>query len=91
MAKHWSWEYFTTDDKLFQNNKFYKNACCIACPLYHKEQLQQADIIGTAVSGLSSGRTDVDWDAQGSILPDFFSSFSVTDRLLPLLNFYCTQ
>jgi hypothetical protein len=64
-SKHWSWAYFITDGLFFHNNNSYKNAWCIACLNHHKEQLQQADIIGTALSGSSNGRTDAEREALG--------------------------
>ena len=70
-TKHWSWAHFTTDHLYLRNNSYYKNAWCTAC-LHHKEQLRQADIVNTAISGTNSGQTDEDLEAQGS-------SESVTD------------
>ena len=52
MSKHWSWGYFITDNQLFRNNNSYKNAWCLACLNHHKDQLQESDIISTAVSGI---------------------------------------
>ena len=63
--KHWAWGYFITDNQLFRNNNLYKNAWCLTCLNQHKEQLHQLDILTTAVSGISSGRTDTDWETQG--------------------------
>jgi hypothetical protein len=79
-TKHWSWGYFTTDHLLFRNNNSYKNAWCMACVDFRKEQLRQADITNTVVSGVSSGRTEVDWEAQGGLSSSIGSSSeSVTD------------
>ncbi|KAM6497447.1 hypothetical protein JOM56_007920 [Amanita muscaria] len=79
--KHWSWGYFFTDNQLFRNNNSYKNAWCIGCLNHRKDQLRQSDIVNAAVSGISSGRADVDWEAQGaSGYPTFFASEIVTDR-----------
>ena len=73
-TKHWSWAHFTTDHLYFRNNSYYKNASawCTACLNHHKEQLRQADIVNTAISGTNSGQTDEDLEAQGI---ESFSSF----------------
>jgi hypothetical protein len=63
--KHWAWGYFITNNQLFRNNNSYKNAWCIACLNHRKEQLRQSDVLTTAVSGISSGHTDADWEKQG--------------------------
>ena len=78
-TKHWSWGYFTTDNLLFRNNHFYKNAWCIACIEFRKEQLRQADVANTAASGISSGQTDADWEAQGGHRTGLFSPMGLTD------------
>ena len=78
-TKHWSWGYFTTDNLLFRNNHFYKNAWCIACVDFRKEQLRQADVTNTAVSGISSGQSDVDWEAQGGYSPELSFPLGLTD------------
>jgi hypothetical protein len=64
--KHWAWGYFITDNQLFRNNHSDKNAWCLACLNQRKELLHQSDVLNTAVSGISSGHTDTDWEAQGS-------------------------
>ena len=64
-TKHWSWGYFITDNQFFRNNNSYKNAWCIACVNCCKEQLWQVDVIDTVVSGTSSGRMEVELEAQG--------------------------
>jgi hypothetical protein len=64
--KHWAWGYFITNNQLFRNNHSYKNTWCLACLNQRKEQLRQSDILNTAVTGISSGRTDTDLEAQGS-------------------------
>jgi hypothetical protein len=79
-TKHWSWEHFTTDHQLFQNNNSYKNAWCIACVNNHREQLWQADVVNTAVSGANSGNTIVDWEEQGIVPGLFPCQFLITDR-----------
>ena len=73
--KHWAWGYFITNNQLFRNNNSYKNAWCLACLNQRKEQLRQSDVLATAVSGISSSRTDMDWEKQGKdqILLNFIS------------------
>ncbi|KIL54278.1 hypothetical protein M378DRAFT_1059173 [Amanita muscaria Koide BX008] len=66
-TKHWSWAYFITDNQFFRKNNSFKNAWCTACLNHHKDQLRQLDIVNAAVSGISSGRTDTDWEAQARI------------------------
>ena len=64
--KHWAWGYFITNGQLFRNNNSYKNAWCLGCLNQRKEQLRQSDILNTALSGISSGHTEADWEKQGS-------------------------
>jgi hypothetical protein len=81
-TKHWSWGHFSTDNQLFWNNNSYKNAWCITCVNHRREQLWHADITDTVVSGLSSGRTEVDWEAQGGLSSTvlFQVPLGLTDR-----------
>jgi hypothetical protein len=77
MSKHWSWEYFFSDGALFRTNNTFKNAWCIACLDHHKERLRQSDVIGTAMSGTSGGRTDADREAQGTKHIEFLVSLNL--------------
>ncbi|KAM6500083.1 hypothetical protein JOM56_003097 [Amanita muscaria] len=71
-TKHWSWAYFITDNQFFRKNNSFKNAWCTACLNHHKDQLRQLDIVNAAVSGISSGRTDTNWEAQGGYRTSVF-------------------
>ena len=66
MSKHWSWGYFITDGQFFRNNNSYKNAWCLACLNHHKDLLQESDIVDMVLNGMGGGRTDAEWEAQGT-------------------------
>ena len=54
--------------KNFMHTFMPKNAWCITCLNYHKEQLWQSDVISAAISSTSGECTDADQEAQGSYL-----------------------
>ncbi|KAF8158523.1 hypothetical protein B0H34DRAFT_807989 [Crassisporium funariophilum] len=41
MSQHWTWEFFTTDGKMYGNNNSNKNVWCTARPNYHCTLLQE--------------------------------------------------
>jgi hypothetical protein len=62
---HWLWEHFFTDGTLYRSNHSNKNAWCIQCLAYHYKLIQNNNIIVTAMTGMTQGRTHAEIDMQG--------------------------
>jgi hypothetical protein len=56
--KNWAWEFFHTDNQKYLQNKYHKNAWCLACIQSQVSQLRDADAQAILAGQLQCGQKE---------------------------------